>query len=697
MSKNLYIAASEAEAGKSLIVLGIMDFLSRHLTRIGFFRPIVGSEEVMDNHIRLIYNRYKLNFQYKELYGLSAREMNMYIRNNDIESIQAIILNKYKELEQKCDFVLIEGSDYRTHLSSYEFEFNVRVATNLGSPVISVISGQNKTKEEVLDAIYVMKDELAQAKCIQLGTIVNRAEPKDAKAIKTMLEKNRTDGSLDFVIPELPILQKITVRQIKNALRAKHLYGQEEYLNYVVNDIKIGAMGLDNVLKYVSPGTMIITPADRLDVIAALSLSLTSRNFPKISGILLTGKCEPSKNFMNLLYGLKGMPISILKVSDDTYTTAMKVNEIKAVLKPENEQRIATALGHFEEHVNIKQLTEKVTINRSEVITPLMFEYKLFERARADRKHIVLPEGTDDRILKATDILMRRNVVDITLLGNEEEILKKAEVMRVNLRNVNVIDPYDNDLIPEYASEYYRLRKQKGITRDMAKDLMYDVSYFGTMMVYKGHADGMVSGATHTTQHTIRPAFEFIKTKPGVSIVSSSFLMCMPDRVLVYADCAVNPNPDAEQLADIAISSAETAIKFDIEPRIAMLSYSTGESGKGTDVEKVRKATEIVRERRPDLKTEGPIQYDAAIDMTVAKQKMPNSEVAGRATVFIFPDLNTGNNTYKAVQRSANVVAIGPVLQGLNKPVNDLSRGCLVKDIVNTVVITAIQAQDIHE
>jgi phosphate acetyltransferase len=323
-----------------------------------------------------------------------------------------------------------------------------------------------------------------------------------------------------------------------------------------------------------------------------------------------------------------------------------------------------------------------------------MFEYELFERAKKNRKRIVLPEGTDERILKATDILSRRNVVDITLLGNEDEIYKKAASLRIELNHVHIIDPYDNDLIPEYASTYYKLRKHKGITKQAAFDLMHDVSYLGTMMVYKGHADGMVSGATHTTQHTIRPAFEFVKTKPGVSIVSSSFLMCMPDRVLVYGDCAVNPNPNSEELADIAISSADTAIKFGIEPRIAMLSYSTGESGKGTDVEKVRKATEIVRTRRPDLKTEGPIQYDAAIDITVAKQKMPDSDVAGKATIFIFPDLNTGNNTYKAVQRSANVVAIGPILQGLNKPVNDLSRGCLVTDIVNTVVITAIQAQE---
>ena len=323
-----------------------------------------------------------------------------------------------------------------------------------------------------------------------------------------------------------------------------------------------------------------------------------------------------------------------------------------------------------------------------------MFEYELFERAKSNKKHIVLPEGTDDRILKAADILSRRNVVELTLLGDEKEIIKKAAALRVNMEGINIIDPYDNDLINEYAAEYYRLRKHKGITKEGAKDLMHDVSYLGTMMVHKGHADGMVSGAVHTTLHTIRPAFEFVKTKPGVSIVSSSFFMCLEDKVLVYGDCAVNPNPNAEELADIAISSADTAIMFGIEPRIAMLSYSTGSSGKGTDVDKVRAAAEIVKKRRPDLKTEGPIQYDAAIDASVAKTKLPDSEVAGKATIFIFPDLNTGNNTYKAVQRSANAIAIGPVLQGLNKPVNDLSRGCLVTDIVNTVVITAIQAQE---
>jgi phosphate acetyltransferase len=245
-----------------------------------------------------------------------------------------------------------------------------------------------------------------------------------------------------------------------------------------------------------------------------------------------------------------------------------------------------------------------------------------------------------------------------------------------------------------YAENYYELRRHKGISEQMAYDTMADVSYFGTMMVHNGEADGMVSGAAHTTQHTIRPAFEIIKTKPDCSIVSSVFLMCLADRVLVFGDCAVNPNPTSEQLADIAISSAGTALMFGVEPRVAMLSYSTGESGKGADVEIVREATRIAKKLRPDLKIEGPMQYDAAVDAGVAQAKMPGSEVAGDATVLVFPDLNTGNNTYKAVQRSAHAVAIGPVLQGLNKPVNDLSRGCTVSDIVNTVAITAIQARE---
>jgi phosphate acetyltransferase len=367
---------------------------------------------------------------------------------------------------------------------------------------------------------------------------------------------------------------------------------------------------------------------------------------------------------------------------------------VPAIIAPESKRKIAAALGVVEAHVDIPELEKRISGTPSKVITPLMFEYKLISRAKKERQHIVLPEGLDERILRAAEILLLRGVADITLLGDPEEINHKINTLGLSLNGVDIINPGDSDLREKFAAAYFELRRHKGISEQMAYDAMADVSYFGTMMVHHGKAGGMVSGAVHTTQHTIRPAFEVIKTKPGCSIVSSVFLMCLADRVLVYGDCAVNPRPTAAQLADIAISSAETAQMFGIEPRVAMLSYSTGESGKGEDVEKVREAAQLAKQMHPDLKLEGPIQYDAAVDAAVAKTKMPGSDVAGHATVFIFPDLNTGNNTYKAVQRSAGAVAIGPVLQGLNKPVNDLSRGCTVPDIVNTVAITAIQARE---
>jgi phosphate acetyltransferase len=330
---------------------------------------------------------------------------------------------------------------------------------------------------------------------------------------------------------------------------------------------------------------------------------------------------------------------------------------------------------------------------RSARVTPLMFQHELLSRARAVRRHIVLPEGAEERILRAAEIVRLRDVVDLTLLGNPAEVGEKIAALGLSLAGVNIVDPLSSAWREDFGKTYFELRKHKGISPQMALDAMADASYFGTMMVHRGLADGMVSGAVHTTQHTIRPALEFVRTRPGVSIVSSVFFMCLPDRVLVYGDCAINPDPDAEQLAHIAVSSADTAQSFGVEPRVAMLSYSTGDSGKGADVDKVKEATRIARQLRPDLKLEGPIQYDAAIDPDVARVKLPKSEVAGRATVFIFPDLNAGNNAYKAVQRAADAVAIGPVLQGLNKPVNDLSRGCTVTDIVNTIAITAIQAQ----
>jgi phosphate acetyltransferase len=327
------------------------------------------------------------------------------------------------------------------------------------------------------------------------------------------------------------------------------------------------------------------------------------------------------------------------------------------------------------------------------VTTPQMFTYQLRERARSDRRRIVLPEGDDDRILQSAGRLLQRDIADLIILGEESQIRARAAELGVNLGDATVFDPRTSELCDQFAEQYAQLRAKKGVTVEQAREIMHDVSYFGTMLVYNSHVDGMVSGAAHTTAHTVRPAFEIIGTAQGISTVSSVFLMCLPDQVLAYGDCAIVRDPTVDELADIAISSARTAAQFGIEPRVAMLSYSTGESGTGADVDKVREATGLVRSRAPQLLVEGPIQYDAAVEPSVAATKMRDSPVAGRATVLIFPDLNAGNNAYKAVQRSAGAIAIGPVLQGLNKPVNDLSRGALVEDIVNTVAITAIQAQ----
>jgi len=413
---------------------------------------------------------------------------------------------------------------------------------------------------------------------------------------------------------------------------------------------------------------------------------------PNIGGIVLTGYLKSDKMLRNLLHGMDDL-VPIIKVEADTFTTAMKIKEIHNCINPESSLKIASALGLFESHVQTTELRKNIVGYSMLFTTPKMFEFSLIKRARTHVQTIVLPEGNDERILKAAEILIHRDAVKIILLGNVQSIKNKIQALGLVLNDAKIIDPNHSKLLTDYADTYYQLRKHKGITPDNARDVMSAVNYYGTMMVYKGHADGMVSGAVHSTLNTVRPALEFVKTKPGSTIMSSVFFMCLEDRVLAYGDCAVNPRPTAEQLAEIAIESSRTAELFGIKPYVAMLSYSSGTSGIGEEVDKVKKATEIAHRLAPDLLLEGPIQYDAAVDPVVAATKMPGSKVAGKATVFIFPDLNTGNNTYKAVQRSAKAVAIGPIMQGLNKPVNDLSRGCIVTDIVNTVAITAIQAQ----
>jgi phosphate acetyltransferase len=470
------------------------------------------------------------------------------------------------------------------------------------------------------------------------------------------------------------------------------LKGDRELLAREALGVVVAGMSMVNVLPRLLQGAVLVVAGDRTEVLLAAMMAQSSGTFPSIAGIVLNGGFDLPEPIERLLDGLP-QTLPIIRTTMGTYDTIVAITRTRGRLAADSQRKYDAALALFEKHVDGSALLERLDVSRTEVVTPLMFEYALLERARQNRKHIVLPEGEDDRVLRAAHTLLAREVADLTILGDPVEINSRATELGLDLSKARTLSPKDPELGLRFAEEYARLRAHKGVTLDQAKEQVTDVSYFATMMVHLGLADGMVSGATHTTAHTIRPGFEIIKTKPGVKVVSSVFLMALADRVLVYGDCAVIPDPDVSQLADIAISSSETAEQFGIQPRIAMLSYSTGESGSGADVEKVREATGVVRSRRPELLVEGPIQYDAAADAAVAATKMPTSEVAGRATVFIFPDLNTGNNTYKAVQRSAGAVAIGPVLQGLNKPINDLSRGALVQDIVNTVAITAIQAQ----
>jgi phosphate acetyltransferase len=694
MSQGVYIAGTEARNGKSVVVLALMEHLAGHGRKAGFFRPVIRDEDGRDSLIHLIRTRYGLEFPYEAMYGCKIETARNLITQGKLNSLYSVILEKYKALEAQCDFVLSVGTDYTGVSDALEFDFNVDVANHLGCLILPVIKGRGRKAGQLAVFTRALVKTLRERNCSLLAAIINRVIPNEIAGIKDELKGTFNEGVPLYIIPEHPVLGKPTIGEIASALNAEWISRDDEAMDREVTHFKVAAMELPNFLDHLEDGSLIITPGDRSDMILGSILSDTSDAYPRISGLLLSGNFKPAPQIERLIDGLHTAPVPVFMVGTDTFTTATNASNVPAHIAPESKRKIAAALGVVEENVDIPELEARISGAPSKRITPLMFEYELINRAKGKKQHIVLPEGLDERILRAAEVLLLRGVTDITLLGAPDEINHKINTLGLSLDGADIVNPADSEMREKFAAAYFELRRHKGISEQMAYDAMADVSYFGTMMVHHGVAGGMVSGAAHTTQHTIRPAFEIIKTKPGCSIVSSVFLMCLADRVLVYGDCAVNPRPTATQLADIAVSSAETAEMFGIEPRVAMLSYSTGESGKGEDVEKVREAAHLAKKMRPDLKLEGPIQYDAAVDAAVAQTKMPDSDVAGNATVFVFPDLNTGNNTYKAVQRSANAVAIGPVLQGLNKPVNDLSRGCTVPDIVNTAAITAIQARE---
>ena len=693
-TKSLYISSLAPAAGSLIVAMGIMELLKGRLGKVAFFRPVILDGEEIDKDINFMLEHYALKMDYSATYGYTVHEVESLIAENKYNEVLENLIEKFKILESQYDFVLVEGLNQANFSQTLDFDINLSFAKNFSSPFISVLKGKQKSVKEVLDEISIEADAIKGAGCQHFATFVNRLGENEVQELNELNRTKPIQKAPVYFLPEVPELDTPTVAEIKNKLGCVHIYGEEKDLRRVVKQSKIAAMKLDNFLEYIEDGDLVITSGDRSDIIVGCLSTVFSNNYPNISGILLTAGMMPHKSINKLIAGFKDLSVPILSVDNGTFDTAVNVANVPATITPQSVRKIALAMGLFSSNVNIDEIEKCIETESSmSSITPVMFEYALFEHARKNRKKIVLPESDDERILRATEILLRRDVADIILLGVEEEVLRKSATLGLDISKATIIDPLTSPLMEEFVTSFYEMRKAKGLSLDVARDSMMMKNYFGTMMVYLGYADGMVSGAIHTTQETIRPALQIIKTKPGISIVSSLFFMCLDTRVLVYGDCAVNQDPNAEELAQIAISSADTAKIFGISPKIAMLSYSTGDSGKGEEVEKVRLATKIVKETRPDLLVEGPIQYDAAIDPVVAKTKLPNSKVAGEATIFIFPDLNTGNNTYKAVQRSSGAVAIGPVLQGLRKPVNDLSRGCLVPDIVNTVAITAIQAQ----
>jgi phosphate acetyltransferase len=695
MERNLYLTAMEPGSGKSAVALGVMEALAS-LGRVGYFRPIIASGERPDNDIELIRRRYRLPQTYQESYGAVVDDLRAMSDHDRYEQLLKRIMEAYRRLDETTDLLLVEGSDFTEASRALEFDFNADAANHLGCPVLLVVRGSGRSVERMLEVVQLAHGSLTGRGCTILATICNRVDPAVMEELRARVHEVVGDEPA-YVLPEVPELAAPTVAEVAEALAARFLRPvagvEDPGTRREVGHVIVGAMSLPHFLDHIGDGDLIITPGDRADLIVGSLASRFSGTYPNIAGLVLTGGLVPEPSILRLIDGLGGSQVPVLAVGTDTYRTAATVAGVRGVLTPDSERKIAAALGVFGEHVDRRALLGRIEVTRTERVTPLMFEQRLAERAKADRRHIVLPEGGDDRVLRAAEQVLLRGMARLTVLGDPDAVRDRAATLGLDLADLQVVDPQRSEWRADFAGTYFELRRHKGMAPQLAEDLMVDVSYFGTMMVHKGLADGMVSGAAHTTAHTIRPAFEFIRTVPGTSVVSSVFFMLLADRVLVYGDCAVVPNPDAEQLADIAVASAGTAARFGVEPRVAMLSYSTGASGAGSDVDKVRQATAFARKRRPDLLIEGPIQYDAAIDPQVARAKLPDSQVAGRATVFVFPDLNTGNNTYKAVQRSAGAVAVGPVLQGLRKPVNDLSRGATVADIVNTVAITAIQAQ----
>ena len=686
--RGIYLAGTEARSGKSAVAVGLVARLARRHARVGVFRPIVrggGPDELL----RVLLQEAPTDVTEDAAWGVTHDALHA-----DPAAALGTVVDRYHAIAQGHDVVLVVGSDFTDVVAPTEFATNATIAADLGTPLVLVAPSRDREARELAASASAAVSAARQNHANVAGMVVNQVPEAERDSVLAAV-RGRLGSVPVWVLPEAPLLRAPTVADLVAACDGTLVHGDAELLDRESLGLVVAAMSMPHVIDRLFEGATVIVPGDRDDVVLGVLLAHNARTLPSLSGVVLNGGFQLSPQVDRLIAGLD-VRLPIVAAPEGTMATASALYRIEGRITTESARKIRAAVALLDqtEDAHLDALVGEgvaASGDSEAAVTPLMFEHDLVERARASGAHIVLPEGAEERILRAADQVLSRGIARLTLLGDEDEIRSRAALLGVDLDAAAVVDPTTSPWREEFAEQYTTVRAHKGMTPEVAFDRVADPSYFGTMMVHAGLADGMVSGCVTTTAHTIRPALEVVRTAPGVSVVSSVFIMCLADRVLVYGDCAVNPDPTAEQLADIAISSAATAARFGIEPRVAMLSYSTGSSGSGADVEKVRAATVLVRERAPELLVEGPIQYDAAVDPRVAATKLSDSPVAGRATVLVFPDLNTGNNTYKAVQRSADAVAIGPVLQGLNKPVNDLSRGALVRDIVNTVAITAVQ------
>lgn len=714
--KAFYVAPTGPGVGLTSVSVGLVRALDRVGLRVRFLKPI-GQQHQSDHGPERSTGMLRETMNLDPPTPIDIHHAEALISEGNADDLMEEIVALFAQAAENADAVIVEGM-VPTLSQSYADQLNVLIAEAIDADVILVSTLGNGTTAELDERIELVGrlfGGIENPKVI--GGIINKINmPTDdyltltggirpATAEKEQLEKDeetliRTKCEVFqhesfHLLGCIPWRQKLMsprTRDIADYLNA-NVYNEGDIDYRRVTRFRVCARTIANMTEALQAGSLVITPGDRDDIIVATCMA--ALNGAPLAGLLITSGIVPDQRVIELSRPAIDTGLPFLIVKSDTYQTAAMLQKFNMEVPLDDIQRIEWVMDSVARRIDAKWLKEHSEFDHEPRMSPPAFRYLLSDQARQVNKRIVLPEGDEPRTIQAAVICHERRIARCVLLGKRHRIERVAQTRGIELPSgIEIIDP--DSVRHRYVAPMVERRKHKGLNAPMALAQLEDNVVLGTMMLYLGEVDGLVSGAVHTTANTIRPALQLIKTQPGSKLVSSIFFMLLPEQVLVYGDCAINPDPNAEQLADIAIQSAQSADAFGIAPRVAMISYSTGTSGAGSEVEKVRRATEIAKEKMPDLLIDGPLQYDAAAIADVAAKKAPDSPVAGRATVFVFPDLNTGNTTYKAVQRSANVVSIGPMLQGLRKPVNDLSRGALVDDIVYTIALTAIQAAQVE-